>query len=318
MQKILRALLHFFRNEAHFEFMGVFKGRLNEYPDAETVVQEYVDDFDELLTAEGKVVDAQKKSSYTAQIVEADHLDDQLVLGIKESVTAATRHYDPTVAAAAIRLHDRIKVFGQIPTKSYEEEAAAISILLTDLQSPAFAADVTTVGIGGWLTQLAAALANFKSLLQLRNDEYAENLPQENTKEIRSKIDAVYHKMTNRIDAAAELDSTGLYDEFIMHLNADIRYFNEHNTHRHAKKDLGTGDHTVVEPIETQRYTEKPITPIPKVYYRIEGKPTEELSLGKDFTVTYKNNTDVGTALLTIHGKGAYKGQFTVTFNIAR
>ncbi|MDR2362200.1 MAG: DUF6261 family protein [Prevotellaceae bacterium] len=318
MQKILRVLLHFFRNEAHFEYMGVFRGRLNNYPDAKAVVEEYVDDFDELLTAEGKVVDTQKKSPYTAQIVEADHLDDQLTLGIKELVTAATRHYDPTVAAAALRLHDRIKAFGQIPTKSYEEEAAAITILLADLQSPAFANDVTAVGIGGWLAQLAVALANFKTLLQLRNDEYAVSLPQENAKEIRNKIDAVYHKMTNRINAAAELNSAGLYDEFIMHLNADIRYFNEHNTHLSTKKDLAAGDHTVVEPIETQKYTERPVTVVPKVYYRVEGKPTETLSLGKDFTVTYKNNVEVGTAHLTIHGKGAYKGQFTVTFNIAR
>jgi hypothetical protein len=45
---------------------------------------------------------------------------------------------------------------------------------------------------------------------------------------------------------------------------------------------------------------------------------THQLSLGKDFSVTYKNNTHVGTAEVTIHGKGAYKGQKTVTFNITR
>jgi hypothetical protein len=32
---------------------------------------------------------------------------------------------------------------------------------------------------------------------------------------------------------------------------------------------------------------------------------------------TYKDNVEVGTATLVIHGKGAYKGTKTVTFNIA-
>jgi hypothetical protein len=54
------------------------------------------------------------------------------------------------------------------------------------------------------------------------------------------------------------------------------------------------------------------------VHYREDGKETVQLSLGADFAVTYKNNVHVGTAELTIHGKGAYKGQKTVTFNIAR
>jgi hypothetical protein len=83
-----------------------------------------------------------------------------------------------------------------------------------------------------------------------------------------------------------------------------------------AKKDLSTSDHTVVEPIPTQPYTERPVTVIPNVYYREEGKETVRLSLGKDFSVTYRNNINVGTAELTIHGKGAYKGQFTVKLNL--
>lgn len=37
-----------------------------------------------------------------------------------------------------------------------------------------------------------------------------------------------------------------------------------------------------------------------------------------DFSVTYRNNVNVGTATLILHGKGAYKGQKIVTFNIAR
>jgi hypothetical protein len=74
-----------------------------------------------------------------------------------------------------------------------------------------------------------------------------------------------------------------------------------------------------VEPIETLPYTGKAVTPVPVAYYRGDGeKPTVELVFAKDFSVTYKNNVEVGTADVTLHGKGHYKGQKTVTFNIAR
>jgi hypothetical protein len=42
-----------------------------------------------------------------------------------------------------------------------------------------------------------------------------------------------------------------------------------------------------------------------------------ELVFAKDFTLTYKGNDRVGTATISIHGKGAYKGVKVVTFNIA-
>jgi hypothetical protein len=117
------------------------------------------------------------------------------------------------------------------------------------------------------------------------------------------------------LNAGAAMGTAG-FAEVIDRLNPDIEHMNE-QFHR-AKKDLSTGDHTVVEPIPTQAYTERPVTVVPNVHYREDGKETVRLTLGKDFDVTYRNNINVGTAELTIHGKGAYKGQFTVTFNIAR
>jgi hypothetical protein len=53
------------------------------------------------------------------------------------------------------------------------------------------------------------------------------------------------------------------------------------------------------------------------VLYRIDGKPTLTLSLGKDFSVTFKNNIKVGMAEVTVHGKGEYKGTKSTTFMIA-
>ena len=58
-------------------------------------------------------------------------------------------------------------------------------------------------------------------------------------------------------------------------------------------------------------YTGKAIKPAVRV--KFEGKT---LKADKDYTVTYKNNTKVGTATVTITGKGNFSGTVTKTFNI--
>jgi hypothetical protein len=316
MLKILRAYFNYYRNEAHYEFLVVFDGKVIAFPAALTLVQPLMPEFKELLAKEGKLVDAQKINPYTALIVDADDLNDRLVVGMKETIVAAMRHYDQIIVAAATRLNDRFKAFGNIERKSYEEEAAAISILITDLQSPVFAADVATLNLGGWITQLSTSLDNFKNLLQLRNDSIAPNLPKENLKTVRKLIDAVYNKMITRFNAAAELDDTGTYEQFIQEINAEIRYFNEH-THRSAKKDLAEGDRTLIEAVGNQPYSGKAITPVPVVIYREEGKQPATLTFAVDFSLAYKNNVKPGMAEIIVRGKGAYKGQKSTTFIIS-
>ena len=45
---------------------------------------------------------------------------------------------------------------------------------------------------------------------------------------------------------------------------------------------------------------------------------SETLIEGTDYTVSYTNNTHVGTATITIKGKGSYKGSITKTFKILK
>ncbi len=59
-------------------------------------------------------------------------------------------------------------------------------------------------------------------------------------------------------------------------------------------------------------YTGKAISPNPTV--KVGGKT---LVKNTDYTVTYKNNTKVGTASIVIAGKGNYSGSLTKTFKIA-
>ena len=62
-----------------------------------------------------------------------------------------------------------------------------------------------------------------------------------------------------------------------------------------------------------QNYTGSQLTPAPTV--TLDGKSLES---GTDFTTSYSNNVKVGTANITVTGKGDYTGSATSTFKITR
>ena len=72
-------------------------------------------------------------------------------------------------------------------------------------------------------------------------------------------------------------------------------------------------DGAKVAGIAKKTYTGKEKRPVPKV--TLDGK---KLAADKDFTVSYSNNVNAGTATLTITGCGVYKGTKTATFKIAK
>ncbi len=69
----------------------------------------------------------------------------------------------------------------------------------------------------------------------------------------------------------------------------------------------------VIDEIPDQTYTGSAITPVVTVK---DGETT--LEKGTEYTVTYSNNTNVGTATVTVTGIGNYSGTITTTFNIIK
>jgi hypothetical protein len=79
-----------------------------------------------------------------------------------------------------------------------------------------------------------------------------------------------------------------------------------------------TDANTMVAPIGIQKYTGKPITPVPPVSIKNEDGEFSELLFTVDFYITYKNNVEIGEAQIMIHGKGKYTGRYTSTFHIEK
>ena len=76
-----------------------------------------------------------------------------------------------------------------------------------------------------------------------------------------------------------------------------------------SKIDLSSA---TVNSIDSQTYTGSSIEP--SVTVTLNGKT---LKLNEDYTLTYSNNVNVGTATITINGIGNYTGSKKVNFNIA-
>jgi hypothetical protein len=307
-KKIATIYFSYLRVEAHYQFLSLFNQLLMEFPSAYNLVSVFYGEFTNLLEQEKQIVDIQKSSEFTKQIADADHLNDRLITGIRETVNAALHHFNPAVVEAAQSVQLRLKAFGDIQSKSYEEEAAAIAVLIDNLRSPEFSGKVMMLGLDPWLVELSASLDHFNDLLKQRNTEQADK-PQQRFREIRKQIELVYHNMVNHINAAAVLDTSNTYTEFINRLDMQITYFNDHN-HHHAPINIRTAN---VDAIPIQQYTGEVITPIPTVYM-----DDKRLSFAKDFNLTYKNNIQCGVAEMNITGKGIYGGKKLVTFNIER
>ena len=95
----------------------------------------------------------------------------------------------------------------------------------------------------------------------------------------------------------------------------------------------GTGDYTgtceatftivpmsiedaTVSGLSNKTYTGSAFKPVPTVKVTLDGA-TVTLKNGTDYTVAYKNNTNAGTATVTITGKGNYAETVTKTFTIS-
>ena len=215
-------------------------------------------------------------------------------------------HPDPASVKAAKRLETRLKAFrGEIAKKPYEEESAAVKILVTDLQS-AYASQVSLLNLSVWVNEIAAAQAAFEQVFILRVSERT-TLPTERMKDLRRDIEAAYRQIIERIAAYTVLNGTGTTGAFIERLNVEITYFNEH-IHHHTPIDI---DLATVATIADQTWENKPLTPLPTAMY--EG---HELVFAFDYDLAYHNNDRPGNATVTLLGKGAWKGKKTVSFTI--
>jgi hypothetical protein len=309
------------RNEVHVEFHTSVNALFVKYtPEGlgiETIYPSYKARYDEEVEA----LDVIRRSELTAEIEGLDHERDYVFRGFTDSVKSYRNHFDPDKRRAAEKVEMILEHYGNIAAKTLDAETAAIEDLHRELIKQENYIHIAALGLGEWLGYLVQVNRNLEQLMMARYDETAKR-PDIRMRSARKGLDKVFRTIADLLEVRVRVNSADANKAFLAELNAVMERYKDilaqEAGRRHPIKDLGEGNHTVIEPVATQQYTGRPVTIIPEVHFREEGKETKRLYLGEDFSITYKDNIEVGQAELTIHGKGDYKGQKSLSFHIAR
>jgi hypothetical protein len=183
-----------------------------------------------------------RKSNYSALKDDKDHSRNTLIIGFKDAVKSALRHFDADVREAAQRIkivfdtYNRPTLLTNLP---YDAATIAVSNMLQEFEGK-YAADIQTTKLAEWIIELRACNNAFDALAVAYNEEQAEK-PPFNAKEVRKETDRAFQDMITIISALILMDSEREYVTFLTELNALIKHYNDllaqHLGRIHARKE---------------------------------------------------------------------------------
>jgi len=211
------------RNDVHFQFYTEFKVLVERYGAAALKIKPQYDAFLPLYNDEDVALKKIMKSSFTAEIQEADRYRDGIWRGMVDANKAALQFFDEPVRKAAGRIKIVFDTYGNVAIKPYDEETSAIYNVLEDLRLK-YNDDALLVGLDRWMTELGKANKRFADLTRERYDE-ATSKTALVLKQCRTKTDEAYRTITTRINAAIIIEGETAYAEFVPSLNTVIKHY---------------------------------------------------------------------------------------------
>lgn len=243
--KIIALYPNNLRNEEHSMFHLDFIALVNKFTVTALGLEARWPPYQTAFDAETAALNIVRASVLTDELFIADSERDEITDGLTGTVKSALKHYNPEMRAAATRLKLLFDTNGDLTAKPYDQQTAATVKLISDLEGP-YAAEVATLGVGGWVAELKARNNAFVSLKNLRYDENSAK-PQQKLKQARAETDKTYRAVLKRIDALIELNGSTAYEGFIAAVNQRIEHLQlvlAQRQGRNAKQeeDGGTSD----------------------------------------------------------------------------
>jgi hypothetical protein len=211
-------------NEEHFQFHTEFKELVVQKTTATLGIETQYPGYALSFANETEAIAFIRKNSNSDEIVVADDKRDFTFRGVDNTVKACGNHFDLLTRQAAARIEVVFDHYGNLTVKPYDEETAAINNLISELNDN-HAADVTTLGIGGWLNELKANNEAFDALMKGRYSKEAVKT-QLRMKQVRLEVDAAYKQITNRINALIIVNGETAYKGFVDEMNQRILKYN--------------------------------------------------------------------------------------------
>lgn len=246
MEKITSFQSARLRNNEHYQFMTDVKNAIEAATPAalnmETVYPEFNTAHENLNSA--LLVD--QGSTKTEQLIALDLKRDRTWSAVYARVRATLLcpvEEEVEAAKAVKRVFD---LYGNVRSMSYNEESAALTNLVEDLEKQKNAAYCTTMGMTHWVAALKQLNIDFIALLEARNVELA-NRESGDVKSVRDIIDPAYEKIVKRANALVELNMAGSeLQTFIRQLNQRIKYYTETLAARAGRNNQEEEDSPVV------------------------------------------------------------------------
>ena len=211
------------QNEEHVGLNTYVGDYITESGAAALNIEKQSGDHKLKLAVEKSVLDLVQKNSFTARVNAADEARDQPIRGFSKIVKGMLHHFNPAVAQAAYNIDLINEKFSKITRLSDEKQTAAEESYITALK--AAAADLTTLGLTDWLTEIEATQIAFVELVKSRNQE-DDLKPAINMKTARVETDNTYNAIVNRINAFITIDGDAKYAAFVTKLNNRIDQYN--------------------------------------------------------------------------------------------
>jgi hypothetical protein len=225
--------LHSLRNDEHFQFNTEFRDSVVAATPAALKIQAQYDTYLPLYEQEDEVLKKIMKSVFTEDINAADHQRDITFRGMIDANHSALKHFNARTQTAAKRLKIVFDTYGNVAKKPINEETSAIYNLLQELRGN-YAADVATVNIADWATELEANNLALENLVKNRYDESAAKTDLV-LKQVRLQVDAAYHAIVERLDALSLVEGTPVYETFIHSWNVVVEKYNDIAAQRHGR-----------------------------------------------------------------------------------
>jgi hypothetical protein len=216
--------LNMLHNEEHFQYQKEVKELVEKEGAKKLDIEKEFNVFSSFYVQEEVALNLIRKSATTEQIEAADKDRDVLLSGLSDAVKSSLKHFKEEKRAAAVHYKILLDQYGDIARKPYDDETAAIYKLVQESQG-AYAADITTLGLGDWITEINNKNLAFETL---KKDRYSEDATktQLRMKTVRVSTDSAYKDIVKRINALILINGAKNHEAFVLELNSRIDKLN--------------------------------------------------------------------------------------------
>jgi len=211
------------RNMTHFEFHMEILALIDKEGAVKLGIAPLRANYGQAFTSWDILLKKIIKSKYTKLMKQTDHERDQKYTAIKDLINVALVHHSPEVRDAGERLKILTNTYGNINTKPYHEQSAAVYNIVQEFNG-AYKNDIALIRAKDVVDQLQEANYTFKQYVDARDAEN-ENKPKGDAVAVRKVVDDIYYDINETIAAQIKLNGLGELGPYIsMHNVITDRY----------------------------------------------------------------------------------------------